>query len=170
MSSIDLTLMRPVSGPAAPSDSPSADRGSTSGVHTLHLPPARLRILVVDDQREQADSLVEVLESMGHTVRGAYDPMTALSIAPLFVADVALIDLGLPGMNGHQLAAELRRLLGDAMPVCLAFTGYDRPGDRARSTASGFAAHLVKPVDLDQLEAMLAKFARRAAIARRTGS
>lgn len=116
-------------------------------------PIARRRILVVDDEEDAAQALVEILSLRGHEVRGAPDRDGALAVAAEFEPEVVLLDLGLPGENGYQVARELRELLG-RKPLLLALTGYK--ADRARLEEAGFDDHLLKPTDLAELFARLA--------------
>jgi PAS domain S-box-containing protein len=114
---------------------------------------ARRRILVVDDNRDAADLLAEALGELGHEIRVATGSIEALRIAAEFRPEVAVLDIGLPVMDGHQLGAKLREQLG---PIRLiAGTGYGQESDRERSRAAGFHAHLVKPIDLAALSAAL---------------
>ena len=92
-----------------------------------------------------------LLVDAGHTVRIAHDPASALSLAPEMAAEVALLDIGLPVMDGYQLGDELRRQLGTRTPALIALTGFGQEQDRKRTAAAGFAAHLVKPIDLQNL-------------------
>jgi PAS domain S-box-containing protein len=112
---------------------------------------ARRRILLVDDNRDAAEMLSMLLVDAGHTVRIAHDPATALSLAPEMAAEVALLDIGLPVMDGYQLGNELRRQLGMRTPALVALTGYGQEQDRRRTADAGFAAHLVKPIDPQHL-------------------
>lgn len=112
------------------------------------------RILVVDDNEDGADMLAALLEQLGHTVQVAYDPATALQNLDGFAPQVALLDIGLPVMDGYELARELRARL--AAPCrFIALTGYGQAADLERSMRAGFEAHLVKPVPLDRLVALL---------------
>jgi signal transduction histidine kinase/ActR/RegA family two-component response regulator len=122
-------------------------------------PQPALRVLVVDDNVDAAQALGELLRAAGHTVREAHDAMQALAVLDEFVPDVALLDIGLPGLSGYDLAAVLRgdpRLAGMAL---IALTGYGREPDRARAIAGGFDEHLVKPVGIDTLLAAIARSA-----------
>ncbi|HUQ04336.1 MAG TPA: ATP-binding protein [Kofleriaceae bacterium] len=116
-----------------------------SSVELAHRPQ---RILVVDDNEDARVLLMEGLEAVGHEVRGAGDPVEALAVVDEFAPDIALLDIGLPVMDGYELAERLREKLGAATPKFVALTGYGRDNDRARSAQAGFAKHLVKPVDL----------------------
>jgi PAS domain S-box-containing protein len=109
------------------------------------------RVLLVDDNKDAAEMLSMLLVDAGHTVRVAHDPASALSLAPEMGAEVALLDIGLPVMDGYQLGNELRRRLGDRAPALVALTGFSQEQDRRRTADAGFAAHLVKPIDPQQL-------------------
>jgi CheY-like chemotaxis protein len=113
-------------------------------------------VLVVDDNEDLADMLAHSIESMGHRVRIAHDGMSALDAATTFHPDVALLDIGLPVMDGYELATRLREVPGGAEIRLVALTGYGQPGDRAASAAAGFADHVVKPVDMHRLRDILA--------------
>ena len=113
------------------------------------------RVLVVDDNVDVAELVAEVLRGEGHTVHVAHDGAAALRAAEEHRPDVALVDIGLPVMDGYQLAANLRARLGAACPRLIAVTGYGQPRDRARSAEAGFDRHLVKPVDVDRLLALM---------------
>jgi len=117
----------------------------------------RFRILVVDDHHDSAESLATLLRLLGHEVRVVYDGPAALETARTFKPQVGLLDIGMPGMDGVELARRLRRdpELKDALLVAL--TGYGRDEDRQRSSEAGFDAHLVKPVDVPALNALLAQ-------------
>jgi CheY-like chemotaxis protein len=116
---------------------------------------AALPVLVVDDNRDGADFLADLLRSMGYAVTVAYDPAQALQEAARAMPAVAILDIGLPGMNGYELAEHMRRLPQGAAVVFVALTGYGQHDDKLRSRASGFAGHLVKPVGVDELQAVL---------------
>jgi len=117
--------------------------------------PAR-RVLIVDDNTDAAAMLKGALESLGHIVTTASDGPSALEMVRAFQPDVALLDIGLPVMDGYELARQMRRVPGLTRNLKLiAVTGYGLEADRERSSAAGFAAHLVKPVDLAELAAHL---------------
>jgi PAS domain S-box-containing protein len=109
-----------------------------------------LRILVVDDNRDAADSLAMLCESEGHVARVAYSSSEALEAAPLLQPDVALLDIGLPDIDGYELARRLRRK-GETSPLLIAVTGYGQAEDRLRAQSAGFDYHFVKPVNIDSL-------------------
>jgi signal transduction histidine kinase/ActR/RegA family two-component response regulator len=131
---------------------------------------APLRVLVVDDNADAAALLADVVEGAGHEVRVAGDGPSALDVAATFAPDVAILDIGLPVMDGYELAARLRQRLGGAAPVILGVTGYGQVQDHARSREAGFRRHLVKPVEPDvlvgELDAVAAERARPTASVR----
>lgn len=116
---------------------------------------ATKRILVVDDNEDAADLLRELLACLGHDVQVANDGLTALELAEAFHPDIALLDIGMPGMNGRELAARLREHQGQASPLRLiAVTGY---AAEVLSPEDGFETHLVKPFDVTQLQQLIAR-------------
>jgi PAS domain S-box-containing protein len=124
-------------------------------------PPAVLRarapqrVLLVDDNRDGAEMIAELLAAAGHDVRVANDPAQALREADTFYPQVAILDIGLPVMDGIALGGELRERLGQATPTLVALSGYGQEQDLRRSQEAGFALHLVKPIDTDMLVHML---------------
>ncbi len=116
-------------------------------------PPPRpgLRVLVVDDNRDAAVALTDALLLSGYEARHAGDAPAALDLAARFRPQVALVDLGLPVVDGHELAQRLRQVPGLADIRLVAITGYGLDSDRARTRRSGFHAHFVKPVELAQV-------------------
>jgi signal transduction histidine kinase/CheY-like chemotaxis protein len=123
-----------------------------SAKHGSKADPARNRVLVVDDNCDAADSIAELLTEFGYEVAVAYDGPTALTVADTFKPHTCVLDIGLPVMDGYELARLLRqsdeRLPGLRL---IAITGYGQDTDRHRSTEAGFDAHLVKPVQIDEL-------------------
>jgi len=119
------------------------------------LRPNHRRVLVVDDNRDAADSLSLLLQTQGHEVQTAYDGEEALELAPGFGADLVLLDIGLPLMNGFEVAKRLRSSGSAARLVAL--SGYGQPDDLRRSREAGFDCHLVKPVDLERVTEILAQ-------------
>jgi signal transduction histidine kinase/CheY-like chemotaxis protein len=113
------------------------------------------QVLLVDDNEDAALLLGESLGSLGHLVRVAFDASAALTIAAQYVPDVALLDLGLPVMDGHELAQRLRAQAGWEKVRFAALTGYAQQHDRDRSRAAGFDLHLVKPIDLTEVDAAI---------------
>jgi signal transduction histidine kinase/DNA-binding response OmpR family regulator len=136
---------------------------STNGSHPIQAaapPPAGdpchgRRVLVVDDNVDGADSLGRLLQLDGHHVRLAHDGPTALAAADEFRPDAIVLDIGLPGMDGFEVARRLRGRVDTPPAMLVAVTGYGRTEDRRRSREAGFDHHLVKPVDLDQLRELL---------------
>jgi signal transduction histidine kinase len=112
---------------------------------------AARRILVVDDNKDAADGFGEFLEASGHVTRVVYDGLSALEAAREFRPEVALLDLGLPVMDGNELARRLLALLSDEPPALVAITGYGDQLDRRQSSEAGFDHHLLKPVDASEL-------------------
>ncbi|HEU4780404.1 MAG TPA: ATP-binding protein, partial [Steroidobacteraceae bacterium] len=113
------------------------------------------RILVVDDNVDAATTLCELLRMDGHHTQPAFSAEDALSLADTFSPDVVLLDIGLPRMDGYEVARRLRHSLLRKGAVLIALTGYGQAEDRERARAAGFDAHLVKPVDLDALGKLL---------------
>jgi CheY-like chemotaxis protein len=124
-------------------------------VDTIPAPASnRRRILVVDDNVDAALMLAEALKYDGHDVMTAFDGPTALATAEQFHPDAALLDLGLPVMDGFELARRLRELPGGAPMKIVAVTGYSSAKDRERSAQASFDSHLVKPIDTNALESL----------------
>ena len=115
--------------------------------------PART-VLVIEDNDDARDALAALLELEGCTVETAADGVSGIEIVRAKRPDVALVDIGLPGIDGYEVARRIRDL-GAPQPYMVALTGYSRQEDRDRATDAGFDAHLVKPVDMDQLEHLL---------------
>jgi CheY-like chemotaxis protein len=135
----------------------STSAAASTSANAPHLSTIRTgrRILVVDDNVDAARLTAEALEAIGHDTRVAFDGPAALEIAATFHPDLALLDLGLPLMDGYELAQQLGADAGDRRPLLVAVTGYGQASDRDRTTAAGFHGHVVKPVDLTQLMALL---------------
>jgi signal transduction histidine kinase/CheY-like chemotaxis protein len=120
----------------------------------LRLPPSR-RVLLVDDNLDAAEVLAALLRLRGHEVRVAPDGTTALALVRDYVPEVVLLDLGLPGMDGHEVGRRLRRQPGLDAALIVALTGAGTEDDRRRSREAGFDHHLVKPVDPEDLDQLL---------------
>jgi signal transduction histidine kinase len=120
-----------------------------------------LRLLLVDDNADVLDAMQALLELGGHSVTALGDPRAALALAADYTPDVALLDIGLPGLNGYELLAALRARPGCADMDFIALSGYGQPEDRARSLSAGFCAHLVKPPAPAELAALLDALAQR---------
>jgi CheY-like chemotaxis protein len=126
--------------------------------------PVGRRILVADDNQDAADSLAMILEMAGHDVRVVHDGPSALTIAQTFRPDTALLDIGMPQLNGYQVAQALRKETWGAGIILIALTGWGQESDRQQAIEAGFDRHLTKPVDLDALEALLSEDADRRVI------
>lgn len=120
-----------------------------------------VRVLVVDDNTDAAQSLAMLLRCQGHEATVAYEGQTALDVAATRKPEVILLDIGLPDMDGFEVCRRLRQQAGLEQAMLVALTGYGQDEDRRRSQEAGFHAHLVKPVEMDQLEALLARAASR---------
>ena len=143
----------------APEQAPAAPTPADAG----HAAPADgLRILVVDDNEDAARALGEALEMLGHSVQVVFNAPAALELAPLLRPDVGLLDIGLPGMDGYELAGRLRQQAGqgNGNPRLFAVTGYGQDADRQRAMEAGFDRHLTKPINLAQLDGMLREVIR----------
>jgi two-component system CheB/CheR fusion protein len=114
------------------------------------------RILVVDDNPDVREPLSELLKDWGHDVANAADGKTALTVAGQFVPEVVLLDLGLPDMQGNEVASRLRAAPGGNQLFVIALTGYALEQDMARIRESGFDAYLQKGAELDKLGSLLA--------------
>jgi CheY-like chemotaxis protein len=113
-------------------------------------------VLVVDDNIDAADLLSEALEGLGYETRTAYDGLSALEAAADFDPDIAVLDIGLPAIDGYEVARRLRGCPPSDKPLRLiALTGYGRDTDRAQSREAGFDAHMVKPINLATLSSAL---------------
>jgi PAS domain S-box-containing protein len=122
-----------------------------------------LRVLVVDDNQDATDTMAMLLRMWGHDVVTAVDGVSAVAEALRYHPDVVLLDIGLPRMNGYEVAERLRAEPTTRDVVLVAMTGYGQAEDRERSRSAGFGMHLVKPVQPDALEALLKSIASRAA-------
>jgi CheY-like chemotaxis protein/two-component sensor histidine kinase len=121
----------------------------------------RLTVLVVDDSRDAADSLAEVLLAYGHRATTAYGGKEAIEKGTREGYDVALVDIGMPEVDGHEVARQIHRSEKGSRTMLVALTGWGANEDRDRSKQAGFAFHLTKPVDIDTLGALLATAARK---------
>jgi CheY-like chemotaxis protein len=148
-----FTLSLPLA--AAPSDAANDEANAASGQ------VAPLRILLVDDNRDSADSLAMLLELKGHEVRIAYDGEQALQVAPRFAPHLAVIDIAMPKMDGYATIAALREMPRLADTMYAAMTGFGQASDRERTRGAGFHAHLVKPVELALFDTLLAEVESR---------
>jgi CheY-like chemotaxis protein len=112
------------------------------------------RVLVVDDNHDAAETLAELLQMVGHEVAVAHDGPSALALAEAQAPDVVLCDIGLPGMDGYEVARRLRARGRSGLRL-IAVSGYAQPEDLARATEAGFEAHVAKPPDPDEIARLL---------------
>src|SRR5436190_5787208 len=140
----------PIAGPGSMPEMKAARE------EVLQAPP--MRILVADDNRDAADSLQRVLALFGHEVRVAYDGASALRLGGEFRPRVAILDLAMPGTDGYEVARSLRRQGGVTL---VALTGWGQEADRRRAADAGFDHHLIKPVDPQTLNTLLADVAKK---------
>jgi len=155
----EFTLRLPILGAITYSDASKSGAGKSGADKPVPRPtavaplPSR-RVLVVDDNHDAANTLNSLLQSLGHSTRVAFDGPTALQIAEQFQPDLVLLDIGMPGMSGYDVARRLRSRTG-THPKIVAVTGWGADEDRARSQEAGFDRHLVKPVDESALRQAL---------------
>ena len=144
--------------PAIEAEDEDADLGDEDD----ETPTNTLSILVVDDNHDAADSLTEVLRAYGHQVKVAYGGEEAIRVARAGGIQVALVDIGMPSVDGFEVAKRISASPAAGEPLLVAVTGWGEKADRARSREAGFAYHLTKPVDFDALASLLSTAARRA--------
>jgi len=125
------------------------------------LPSPGLRILVADDNKDAADSLQRVLSLYGYDVTVAYDGSAALRAGESFSPEIAILDIGMPGATGYEVARAMRERRGNGVTL-VALTGWGQEADRQRATEAGFDYHLTKPVDPSLLNDLLVEIALRA--------
>jgi CheY-like chemotaxis protein len=129
-----------VSGPVIASSEKTTESQLARSLDTF-------RILVVDDHKDAADSLALMLRSMGHEIQTAYDGVEAVQAAATFQPDVALLDIGMPKMNGYEAARSIRGEPWGKRMILIALTGWGQEEDKRRATEAGFHYHLTKPVE-----------------------
>jgi CheY-like chemotaxis protein len=115
-----------------------------------------LRVLIVDDNEQLAHLLGQLIESFGHRVRIVNDGIPALATAQEFKPELVLLDIGLPGLDGYEVARRLRASTEIRQPVIAAVTGYGQDEDRQRARRAGFDRHLVKPLTVGALNELFA--------------
>ena len=135
----------------------SAGESIIARLETATQPAETSRVLVVDDNMDAADMLVMMLQMFGHEVQAAYTGQTALETAVEYQPDVVLLDIGLPDMNGYEVARHLRQQPQTKDVRLIAMTGYGQDSDRQRSQEAGCKHHLVKPVDPRKLQDLPAR-------------
>jgi two-component system CheB/CheR fusion protein len=143
----EFVVRLPVVGPPS-SEAPVDDL-------PLATPQVRYRILVVDDYVDSAESVAQLLRTLGHVVQVAHDGMSALTRAIEMTPDVVLLDIGLPRMDGYAVARRMRTMPALRQTVLVAVTGYGGDEDRLLAREAGFDYHLVKPASLDTLQTLL---------------
>ena len=126
----------------------------------IKTPPKSFRILVVDDNHDSALSQAMMLSIMGHETRTAHDGESAVVCAESFLPEVVLLDIGLPKLNGYEVAQRIREQPWGASMFLIAVTGWGQEEDRQRSTEVGLNVHMVKPVEPAALEKILADLAQ----------
>jgi signal transduction histidine kinase/CheY-like chemotaxis protein len=146
----------PLSETPHPSET-NGREGGVKGVKLLH------RILVVDDNRDAADTLAVLLELLGAQVRVVYGGSEALEAVRTFDPTVVLLDIGMPGLDGHEVARRIREQPQHAGAALIALTGWGQEEDRKRSELAGFDHHLIKPVDVEALQGLLESLERGSA-------
>jgi signal transduction histidine kinase/ActR/RegA family two-component response regulator len=149
------TFMVRLPRPAVPVYAPAAASPSEPVIGNA------MRLLIVDDNADVAHTLATLLQLDGHTVRVAYDGKSALGQAHRERFDAFILDIGLPGMSGIELARMLRNNPDTCNALIIAITGYGQPADRAQSVAAGFDEHLVKPINTEALRSLLAHRSER---------
>ena len=120
-------------------------------------PMGRLRVLVVDDNVDVADSLARLLRLMGSEVHTAHDGLEGVEAAAAYRPDLILLDIGMPRLNGYDACRRIRAQPWGRNVVIIALTGWGQAGDKARSREAGCDGHLVKPVNIPDLEKLLAE-------------
>jgi len=140
-------------GPATAAEEPVAETAA----------PVSMRVLVVDDNQDAADSLGMVLKFLGTDVRVCHDGPSALEMLGTFRPDLVLLDLGMPGMDGYEVARRIRQNPEYRDLTLIALTGWGQEDDRRRSRSAGFDHHLIKPAGVDALRALMTTMGRRGA-------
>ena len=145
----EFTVVLPVADTPAAQDTPAA-------ASPARLPAAGRRVLVIDDNRDAAETMAMLLELSGYETRAAFDGPGGLTIAREFRPELVFVDIGLPGMNGYQIAENLRADPVTAVSRLVALTGWGTEDDQRKSKTAGFDAHLTKPVEPGQIDDILA--------------
>lgn len=114
------------------------------------------RILVVDDNRDAADALTRLISGFGCEVKAVYDGLQAVEVAAEFNPDMALIDIGMPGLNGYETVAQIRQQRANVHVILVAVTGWASEEDKRRAYEAGFDLHVAKPMGADKLKELLA--------------
>jgi CheY-like chemotaxis protein len=151
---VRLPVLQTVQGAGCRAQGPDQG-GLDSEPCTLNPEPVTRRILVVDDNRDAVETLAELLALAGNNLRTAYDGVQAVEAAAEFRPDVVLLDIGLPGLTGYEVARKIREQPWGKSMTLVALTGWGQEGDRQRSREAGFDHHLIKPVEPDTLLKLL---------------
>jgi CheY-like chemotaxis protein len=147
----EFLVTLPIVPAKAPADAAGGDEREPASERV-----ATRRVLVVDDNRDAADSLGILLRFLGVEVHVAHDGPSALEAIRVFNPEIVILDLGMPGMDGYEVARRIRQIGKNKDVTLIALTGWGQPEDRRRSNEAGFDHHLVKPVEVDSLQALLA--------------
>jgi CheY-like chemotaxis protein len=153
---MEWVLLKPMnqSIPSAAGADAPADRPATRGTSDPRAPVPR-RVLIVDDNVDAADALCMILEIDGHAVHIVHDGDAALAAVPRHRPEIVLLDIGLPVMDGYEIARRLRTLDAGADTLLCAVTGWGQAEDKRRAEEAGFDHHLVKPVTRETLQRVL---------------
>ncbi|MFL6665514.1 MAG: PAS domain-containing protein, partial [Rhizobacter sp.] len=139
---------------------PLAHKNAAVAPKPADAPPAvpsakQHRVLVVDDNHDAGETLLMLIESLGHETQMAGDGPSAVQLCEQWHPDIVFLDIGLPGMDGYEVAREIRRRHSNGVPRLVALTGYRQDTDRAKARAAGFDQHLVKPAPVKEIMAIL---------------
>jgi CheY-like chemotaxis protein len=145
----EVLVRLPISQPAVATDDVAQDGGRTGD-------SAPLRMLVVDDQPDNANALKELLELLGHEAHALHDGLEAVNAAAAFRPDVIFLDIAMPKLNGYEAAQRIREQPWSKRMTLVALTGWGEDQHKARSQAAGFDFHLTKPMSIARLESLLA--------------
>lgn len=144
-----------------PLDAALEEQSAPAAAGPSALPLPALKVLLADDNRDSADALADLLRISGHVVHIAYDGAQAADLAGRLQPDVLILDIGMPGMTGYEVAKQVRSQPGGARPLLIAATGWGQDEDRQRATTAGFDLHLTKPFDPVQLVRLIAERAHQ---------
>jgi two-component system CheB/CheR fusion protein len=153
----EFTITLPIAKSGAGADAVPAAKHGDGAAHRVCAVPEGGTVLLVEDNEDSRESLCELLELSGYRCRGVDRAATALDILDELRPDAAIVDLGLPEIDGFELARRIRAIPQHAHTCLIALTGYGQPADRQRTKEAGFDAHLVKPVEIDPLLEILAR-------------
>jgi len=133
----------------------SSSRATISILYLVSRDAMKSRILVIDDARENADTLAKLLGILGQSARVAYGGMEGIDVAAEFLPDMAFIDIGMPGIDGYETATTIKKHPECSHTILVALTGYTQPEDKHRAYAAGFDLHVSKPMGVDTLQELL---------------